>query len=250
MKKFFTATFKRRDVLPFGFEAPSAVFNRLGRHTNLGLVVGWDSTYFTYQIEQRIFDPNFSPTRHAENQRRGFATRNAVEDDARNYYKIQIISAALSELQLPPSLTRGHPRNSYRVGTVVECRRFGMHDLDEGVVIAVNRDVTYKIRFKSDEVIQDGILHSDVRLVNESRAERCGVRDRVLVGLMGAKRATVIQCYEDGRFKAVTDDGEQLLLGDSNVLSVRPICLEAVGAARKLIELFDLLLYIARHDYF
>ena len=113
-----------------------------------------------------------------------------------------------------------------------------MPGLSAGVVTAANFDLSYTVQYDSDGALQAGVLHNDVLLVSAEKALRVAVRDSVVVGLQGQHTATVIQCLGERIRVAVHHSGEVVMFSESNVLQIRPVLREALGAESAVVRLF------------
>ena len=218
--------YHRRKVLPFGFEAPSVVFGRIGRHTNKGIVsaINEDTTY--------SLEPVGEANRPAPLLKIPLSTSEGLISIMRKPAPPGLVDNAslLGELRLPRSLSKDDPRPPYRCGTIVAARRFGKGPLQEATILAVNFDVTYTLEYKDDGHKEAGVLHSDLRLVNDSgpNVERVAVRDVVLVG---RGQATVIQCVGKERYRVALHGGpgnaggDVVVVADGHILGIRPLLL-------------------------
>jgi hypothetical protein len=133
----------RLDVCPFGWCSPSRIFAVPGRHTNLGIVVRFDPDLCVFHL--------MCPDSGAD------------------------VTAVLGELELLPALAGDQPTVPLPVGARIVARRYGRRALAAGEVVAANGDLTYTLRYDSDGVVEDNVLHRDVTRREMLRERRMSV---------------------------------------------------------------------------
>eukprot|EP00796_Vickermania_ingenoplastis_P011398 gene11398-7903_t len=108
----------------------------------------------------------------------------------------------IADLQLAPALALHPPISPCKVGSRVMARRFG-GGIEIATVVAAQFDVSYSLRYDSDGGVDVGVLHNDIHLLEETAAEPCTVRDRVVVTFQMQVPAMVIEAMGREQYRVV-----------------------------------------------
>ena len=214
------------DLLPYGYQSPTQIFSRVGRHTNCGLVQSFDAESMQFAVAA-------SPESSGQPVMRLTAALGEVVRKSRKSFRmysrrrsehLHATGRALGELQLLPSLSRLNPTPPLPVGSVVWARRFGSFGLCKGVITAARYDCSYTIAY-DDGQSDVGMLHGDVELDSKlsaaSAVEPCSVRSRLL--LAGSERAEVLECLGNQKYRVVLEnDLDHAVVIDLD--AVRTVC--------------------------
>ncbi|KAH8607076.1 hypothetical protein ERJ75_001458400 [Trypanosoma vivax] len=148
---------------------------------------------------------------------------------------------ALKDLQLPPQLAVHDPVPPLRVGSRVVARRFACGEtLHIARVCAVSYDVSYTLRYESDNAVDVGVLHNDVHLLDDSEAEQCTVRDSVIIALHKQVKAMIIECCGNENYRVILDEnpGHALEITRRHIVFITPLLKEALYADPQILQWF------------
>ncbi|KEG07846.1 hypothetical protein DQ04_08661020 [Trypanosoma grayi] len=148
---------------------------------------------------------------------------------------------ALKDMQLPPKLALHDPVPPLRVGSRVVARRFACDGaLHLARVCAVHYDVTYTLRYESDNGVDMCVLHNDVHLFDESEAEQCSVRDKVTVALHKQLPAVIIECLGDEEYRVILENNPShaLTVTRRHIVFIAPLLKEALYGDPVILEWF------------
>ncbi|EPY33704.1 hypothetical protein STCU_02062 [Strigomonas culicis] len=147
-------------------------------------------------------------------------------------------------LQLTEPLNDQHPTPPLRVGSKVLARRYGCDStLFAATIVGVEYDVSYSILYEADGTVEMDVLHNDVVLLDESDAEVCTVRDRVLIALQKQLTAIIIACHGNGEYTAILEENpdESIHINAKQIIYVTPLMVEALYSNEDVVQWFKML---------
>lgn len=131
----------------------------------------------------------------------------------------------VADLQLAPALALHPPIPPCRVGSRVVARRFG-GGLELATVTSVQYDASYSLLYDSDGGLDTGVLHNDIHLLDDSDAEPCTVRDRVVATFEMQMPAIIVEAAGGGRYRVMllrSPSGDAVPIHLTNIALISPL---------------------------